>query len=121
MVKQNLNSYTLERLNRTPIPGNFSARRLRRFIPREGTKLAEEQAEVEQKMAKEKMNAADEETMERKETKEEDEDRCPQNEDKDTRECQTVHQATRTPPHGGGAHGVVGKSDKSHDQSCTWS
>ena len=104
-----------------PIPGNFSARRLRGFIPKEGTKLVEEQAEVEQKMAKEKTKAVDEETMGRKETNEEDEDRHPQNKDKDTRECQIVHQATRTPPHGRGAHGVVGKSDKSRDQSSTWS
>ena len=76
----------------------------------------EEHAEVEQKMAKEKTKAVDEETMGRKETNGEDEDRHPQNEDEDTRECQIVHQATRTPP-----HGVVGKSDKSHDQSSTWS
>jgi hypothetical protein len=38
-----LNSYTLETLRGVPLNGSFSARRLRRFIPREGTKLAEEQ------------------------------------------------------------------------------
>ena len=54
----------------------------------------EEHAEVEQKMAEEKTKAVDEETMGRKETNEEDEDRHPQNEDEDTRECQIVHQAT---------------------------
>ena len=81
----------------------------------------EEHAEVKQKMAEEKTKAVDEETMGRKETNEEDEDRHPQNEDEDTRECQIVHQATRMLPHGRGAHGVVGKSDKSHDQSSTWS
>ena len=77
VVKQNLNSYTLKRLDGMPIPGNFSTRRLRGFIPRERTKLPEEQAEVEQKMAKEKTNAVDEETMGRKKTNEEDEDRHP--------------------------------------------
>ena len=53
-----LNSYTLERLDGTPIPGHFNARRLRRFIPREGTKLAEDQAEVEKTLAEEDERAA---------------------------------------------------------------
>ena len=43
-----MNSYTLKQLDGTPIPGQFSARRLRAFIPKDGTKLAEEQAELEQ-------------------------------------------------------------------------
>ena len=52
----------LEKLDGTPIPGRFSARRLRRFIyvPREGTKLAEEQAEVEKRMADENNDEEDE-------------------------------------------------------------
>jgi hypothetical protein len=33
-----------------PIPGTFSACRLRRFIPREGTKLAEEQKLFEEQL-----------------------------------------------------------------------
>ena len=46
MVTRNLNSYTLEKLDGTPISGLFSARQLREFIPREGTKLAQEQSEL---------------------------------------------------------------------------
>jgi hypothetical protein len=46
VVSRNLNSYTLEKLDGTPITGLFSARRLREFIPREGTKLAQEQADL---------------------------------------------------------------------------
>ena len=46
VVTQNLNSYTLEKLDGTPIAGLFSARRLREFIPKEGTKLAQEQAKL---------------------------------------------------------------------------
>ena len=46
VTSRNLNSYTLEKLDGTPIPGLFSARRLREFIPREGTKLAQDQAEL---------------------------------------------------------------------------
>ena len=45
---RNLNSYTLENLDGTPITGRFSARRLRAFIPHEGTKLSREQAAVEE-------------------------------------------------------------------------
>jgi hypothetical protein len=63
VAEQDPNSYTLERLDGTPIPGRFSARRLRGFIPREGTKLAYEQAEVEKKtgQVKEEPPAEDEE------------------------------------------------------------
>ena len=45
VTARNLNSYTLETLDGTPIAGQFSARRLRKFIPKEGSKLAEEEAE----------------------------------------------------------------------------
>ena len=48
-----LNSYKLETLEGQPIDGEFHARRLRRFIPREGTELAAQQKEVE---AREKEN-----------------------------------------------------------------
>ena len=48
VVSRNLNSYMLETLDGNPLPGSFSARRLRRFIPREGTKLAEEQRPIEE-------------------------------------------------------------------------
>ena len=45
VTNRNLNSYTLERLDGTPIPGIFSARRLREFVPKEGSKLAQAQIE----------------------------------------------------------------------------
>jgi hypothetical protein len=48
VATRNLNSYTLEKLDGTPIAGLFSARRLREFFPREGTKLAQEQSELNQ-------------------------------------------------------------------------
>ena len=48
-----LNSYKLETLAGDPIPGSFSARRLRGFSPKEGTKLAEQQKEIEEQYAKE--------------------------------------------------------------------
>ena len=47
IASQQLNSYTLETLNRDPVPGSFSTRCLRHFIPREGTTLAEEQRAIE--------------------------------------------------------------------------
>ena len=50
VVDRNLNSYTLEKLDGTPITGLFSARRLREFIPKEGTKLARDQAEFLQQL-----------------------------------------------------------------------
>jgi hypothetical protein len=53
VVTRNLNSYTLETLIGAPINGRFSARRLRRFWPREGTELARAQKEVEGRCSKE--------------------------------------------------------------------
>ena len=50
VTTRNLNSYTLERLDGTPIAGQFSARRLRKFTPKEGTALAAEQTEVEERV-----------------------------------------------------------------------
>jgi transposase InsO family protein len=47
VVSRRRNSYTLETLEGLPISGRFSARRLRRFIPRTGTALAEAQLAVE--------------------------------------------------------------------------
>ena len=49
VVSRNLNSYTLETMKGAPIPGLFSARRLRRFIPKDGTKLSEEQKAMEER------------------------------------------------------------------------
>ncbi|KAG6850286.1 hypothetical protein C0991_010528 [Blastosporella zonata] len=48
VVARNVNSYTLATLDDSILPGNYSARRLRRFWPRQGTKLALEQSGVEE-------------------------------------------------------------------------
>ena len=53
VVTRDLNSYSLETLIGAPIKGRFSARRLRRFLPREGTELARAQKEVEERCRKE--------------------------------------------------------------------
>jgi hypothetical protein len=42
-----LNSYKLETLEGQPLDGEYHARRLREFIPREGTELATQQKEWE--------------------------------------------------------------------------
>jgi hypothetical protein len=42
-----LNSYKLETLEGKQLDGEYHARRLRRFIPREGTELAIQQGEIE--------------------------------------------------------------------------
>lgn len=46
------NSYKIETINGDAVPGEFHARRLRRFIPRDGTKLAEEQEKIEEELTK---------------------------------------------------------------------
>jgi hypothetical protein len=47
VVSRNQNSYQLETLEGFPIAGKFSSRRLRRFIPRQGTELERMQAAIE--------------------------------------------------------------------------
>ncbi|KAG6825259.1 hypothetical protein H0H92_004261 [Tricholoma furcatifolium] len=47
VVAREVNSYTLETCDGVPIEGQFSVRWLRRFEPKEGTKLAEAQREIE--------------------------------------------------------------------------
>ena len=47
VVSRNQNSYQLETLEGFPIGGRFSSRRLRLFIPREGTELEAVQAAIE--------------------------------------------------------------------------
>jgi hypothetical protein len=49
ITKRIRNAYELERLEGTPIEGEFSARRLRAFIPRPGSTLEQEQKEWEEK------------------------------------------------------------------------
>jgi len=53
IAEQLRNSYQLETLEGTPMSGEFHARRLRAFIPRPGTRLAEEQEEKEKNIAEE--------------------------------------------------------------------
>jgi hypothetical protein len=55
-----LNSYRLENLDGRKIDGEFSARRLRRFHPRTGTKLAEEQEKIERRLRIEEEEESDE-------------------------------------------------------------
>lgn len=64
VVSRHLNSYTLKNLNGNPLPGSFSARRLRRFIPQEGTKLAEEQRLIEEHCDEEERRRKEEEAAE---------------------------------------------------------
>jgi hypothetical protein len=47
VVSRNLNSYQLETLEGFPIAGKFSSRRLRQFIPRQGTELERTQEAIE--------------------------------------------------------------------------
>ena len=47
VVERLLNSYKLETLNGQPLEGEYHARRLREFVPREGTELAAQQKEFE--------------------------------------------------------------------------
>lgn len=47
VTKQLRNAYHLETTEGTQLPGTFSARRLRAFLPREGTELAENQKRIE--------------------------------------------------------------------------
>src|ERR1700678_1349937 len=57
VVERMLNSYKLETLDGTPLEGDLNARRLRRFIPREGTELAAEQTEFEARLANDDENS----------------------------------------------------------------
>jgi hypothetical protein len=101
VVKRDLNSYTLEKLDGTPIPGQFSSRRLRGFTPREGTKLAEEQAEVERRIAEE--HNQNEQVDEDKRENDDDEDSddpsiIPEPDTQDSSRGVTGDAAARTPP-----------------------
>jgi hypothetical protein len=58
------NSYKLETLEGTAVEGEVHARRLRPFTPREGTKLAEEQKKIEEKITEEQREAEEEEEAE---------------------------------------------------------
>ena len=56
ITEQLLNSYKLETLDGTTLDGLFHARRLRSFVPREGTTLAVEQKKFEKALASEEPN-----------------------------------------------------------------
>ena len=79
VVARNLNSYTLEKLDGTPIAGLFSARRLREFIPKEGTKLAQEQAILHRQLEPDNHNGDnpqdDEEQLEERGREDQDNDK----------------------------------------------
>ena len=53
VVERMFNSYTLESLDGQPLDGEYHARRLREFKPREGTELASQQKEVEDRREEE--------------------------------------------------------------------
>jgi len=72
VVARDLNSYVLASLNGDQIPGSFSARRLRRFIPKEGTKLADAQKRLEESSVDEGSGDAEADTQHRTEPNEED-------------------------------------------------
>ena len=72
VVARDLNSYVLASLNGDQIPGSFSARRLRRFIPKEGTKLADAQKRLEEGSVDEGSGDAEADTQHRTEPNEED-------------------------------------------------
>src|SRR6267154_4233092 len=61
------NSYRLENLEGIPIPGEFHARRLRPFFPKDGTKLAEEQRQRDVEQAKAKAEEAEEHQTQKEE------------------------------------------------------
>ena len=48
VVSRNKNSYQRETLEGFPIAGKFSSRRLRQFLPRQGTELERTQARIEE-------------------------------------------------------------------------
>ena len=118
VVERSLNSYKLEQLDGTPIAGNFSARRLRGFTPRDGTKLANEQAKLEQRMADENPSASDEEDTVQEGADISGRDEQPWDDEDSSEASQSAQQAARL-PHERGAHGVgeaeVLSRDLSHD------
>lgn len=61
VISRKKNSYKLETLEGLPIEGRFSSRRLRRFIPRNGTSLQEAQKAVEEALglAEERVDAGE--------------------------------------------------------------
>ena len=65
-------SYTLETLDGRLFNGKFSARQLREFIPRKGTKLADEQEGWAAKAGDEELRMAEEEKREVEQMREED-------------------------------------------------
>ena len=70
VTSRKLNSYCLETLSGEAIQGTFSARRLRRFVPKEGTRLAEEQEAIEARCAEEERSQKEEEVAGLRETQE---------------------------------------------------
>jgi hypothetical protein len=68
ITTRQLNSYTLETLAGLPLAGLYNSRRLRQFLPREGTKLAMDELarmeEVEENEQRDMEEEEEEEEME---------------------------------------------------------
>jgi len=87
--KRICNSYELENRDGNIIKGTFSSRRLRTFVPREGTKLAVEQEEFEERLKAEGPLSEEEDEEGNKEGEEEEgiiEDKDGMEEDEDVEE-----------------------------------
>jgi hypothetical protein len=67
IVERMLNSYLLESLDGLPLEGEYHARRLREFKPREGTELAVQQKEVEARQQEEAVGETEEQPEETEE------------------------------------------------------
>ena len=87
---------------------------MRRFIPKEGSKLAEEQAEIERRVAEEASQRSNNHENQASGKESDEGDNEPEG-GRSVEGNQTVNQATRTPPHERGAHGVVDYSIESRD------
>lgn len=83
------NSYRLETLRGTPLPGEYSARRLRQFIPRQGTRLQVEQDEYMKRMHNAQGEEERDEENEVEETTESEGEREQEVEGSDRRESQS--------------------------------
>lgn len=84
------NSYKIETLQGERVAGEYHARRLRAFIPREGTKLAEDQKVFEESIARRKESregvSDEEETSNEKDSRDEGEDQEEEDQEEEDQE-----------------------------------
>ena len=106
--EQLLNSYKLETLEGQPLDGEYHARRLRVFIPRDGTELATQQKEIEAQRIEEQEldNEVEMDTEAVMEPEERSEDNVEMHEEGGTES--SCGRSTRTSPNGGGPDGTGG-------------